>query len=90
MRSHRQPRVGITNTARRTSNTVPMAQKTCQREKKQSQDRSALQASFSVTLRGVLSRDSGREKCQGHFKHAPLYGNRLQTFEGGLFKCCGS
>lgn len=39
MRSHRQPRVGITNTARRTSNTVPMAQKTCQREKKQSQMR---------------------------------------------------
>lgn len=39
MRSHRQPRVGITNTARRTSNTVPMAQKTCQQEKKQSQSR---------------------------------------------------
>lgn len=39
MRSHRHPRVGITNTARRTSNTVPIAQKTCQREKKQSEMR---------------------------------------------------
>lgn len=29
MSSQRQPRVGITNTARRTSKTVPMAQKTC-------------------------------------------------------------
>lgn len=57
MRSHRQPRVGITSTARSTSNTVPMAQKTCQREKKQSQMRMLLSILWNIqkcALQGQL------------------------------------
>lgn len=60
MRSHRQPRVGITSTARRTSNTVPIAQKTCQREKKQSQMRMLLNILWNIqkcALRGQLERE---------------------------------